>query len=141
MSLPGLTLCSECRQYRDKEVHPPIEERDLDVHIEVMEEQLRGERKVQEAIEREGTHPCAICGRPSLPGRYCCSDRCRGVARHGRGVRFVVDGVEGTLREHAERLGLKKKTVQKRIERGADVIEAFHATVDSRPLWKRRTLS
>lgn len=140
MSLPGLTLCAECRQYKDKEVRPPVEERDLDIHIEVMEEQLRGERTIRESIEKKGgTRPCMICGRPSLPGRCCCSSGCRSLARSKSGFTFVVDGIEATIEEHSDRRRLKKHTVRKRIQRGASLEEALHAPVDSRPLWERRT--
>jgi len=118
-----------------------VVERDLDIHIEVMEEQFRGEHRWQDRIEEEGTHPCGLCERPALPGRIYCSPRCRGRAPRIGGQVFLLDGIEASLVEHARRLGLKKDTVIKRVSRGVDPIEALMTPLDDRPLWERRQSS
>jgi hypothetical protein len=115
-----------------------VVERDLDIHTEVMEERLRGGRHWQDRIEKEGTHPCGLCGRPALPGRLYCSPSCRGRAPRVGGGLLLFDGVEASLVEHARRLGLDKSTVLKRVSRGMDPAEALTAAIDERPLWKRR---
>jgi len=135
--LPGGPYCAECRDA--KKIEPPYVERDLDLHIEVMEERVRGERRWRDRIEKEGTHPCGLCGRPALPGRLYCSPRCRGCAPRVGGAIFVLDGIEASMVQHARRLGLKKDTVIKRVSRGMDPLEALTTPIDERPLWERRS--
>lgn len=122
--------CAECRDV--ELVKSPYVERDLDIHIELMEERLKGKTRWKDRLGKEGTHPCRFCGRPALPGRIYCSPRCRGASRKIGGVQVVLDGVKDSLVGHARRRGIKDTTYLMRVFRGHDPIEALKKKV--RPL-------
>lgn len=140
VSVPRSIYCAECRdiaKYDIKDVPPPPTEHDLDVMTEVLAEQMRGETEIQDRIAEEGTRPCGLCGRPSLPWRLYCSPGCRGRAPRLGGSTFELDGIEDSFMGHARRLGFKYQTAFKRLERGMDPIEALTTPLDERPITER----
>jgi len=129
--LADCLYCAECREAQ--EVKSPYTERELDMHIEVMEERLQGGTKWRDRIREKGTHTCGLCGRPALPGRLYCSPRCRGTAPRVGGVQFELDGIKASFLGHARRRGIKDKTVLLRVARGMDPIKAL-----TTPLLKKK---
>ncbi len=72
-------------------------------------------------------NPCAHrnCGQPTLRGRLYCSTRCRGRAQSKKArATITIDGVEATLREHAQARGIDIGTVWCRLRGGATPEEA-----------------
>lgn len=138
VSVPRSIYCAECRD-DIIEVSPPMTDHDIDVVVEVLEEQMRGETAIQDRIaEMGGVRKCGFCGRPSLPWRLYCSPKCRGRAARLGPVTFELHGVEDSLVGHARRVGLNLWTVWKRVNRGMDPIEALTTPVDRRPLHERQ---
>lgn len=115
--------CAECRNA--EEVKSPFVERDLDVHIELMEERFQGGTKWKDRLEEKGTHCCKLCGHPALPGRIYCSPRCRGAAPRVGGAKIKLDGIKASFLEHARRLGIADRTALLRVSRGMNPIEAL----------------
>lgn len=76
--------------------------------------------------ERMGAVACLICGRPSPRGRMFCSSACRYIDRQQGGVKITIDGITATIREHADRVGVNRVTVSRRLSWGCSLEEAFH---------------
>lgn len=130
---PGCIYCQECRDraaepLNDKEARL-LQERD-DVDVVLLRERLAGKGPMMRRLKRQGTHPCGLCGRPSLPGRQYCSERCRTRARAGERSQVELDGTVATLLEHAARIGLGRSTVYKRLKLGMTPVEALTRPID-----------
>jgi len=131
---PGAIYCAECRGRAIERLEADSE---LDVEILIFQEVLEG-GPVTRRLERQGTHPCGLCGRPAVPGRQYCSDRCRTRARAGERGQVKLNGMVATFLEHAARRGLGRSTVYKRLKLGLTPLEALTRPVD--PEMRRRAL-
>lgn len=106
---------------------------ELDVKLLTLDDRLRLDGPRLRRLRRLGTSPCLVCERPCFPGHLYCSDACRvEVRRHGA-PRVELDGVEATVREHADRRGLSYSTVWGRLRAGVGLKEAL-----ARPAGPRR---
>ena len=137
VSVSRSIYCQTCKDDVE-EVPPPQTDLDLEIHTEVLEEQMRDETSIQDRIEEYGTRECGICGRPSLPWRLYCSPTCRGRAARLGPATFELDGVTDSLMGHARRLGINDSTVRKRMRKaGMTPVEALTTPLDERPLFER----
>lgn len=135
---PGGVYCRKCQSKAAK----PLEETDSeewgDIQLLLFSEKVRGENTTASLIERYGTRPCGICGKPSLPNHQYCSERCRTRARMGEQQMIEIDGIVASVPEHAHRLGIKDNTFYKRMRKGVSIKEALTKPIDKE--MRRRAL-
>jgi len=128
--------CHDIRLHNRKATDLPPTEHELEVTTEVLAEQIRGETAIQDRIARLGTGECVVCGRPTIPGRLCCSPQCRGCVARKSGIPFEHNGVVDCLRGHLKRSGISVKTYEKRVQRGLTIAQALTIPLhDRKALW------
>ena len=94
----------------------------------LVREAMAGGGDLTDRIQLYGPGSCVICDGPTIPGRLCCSSRCRVASKRGEGV-MEVDGIEATPVAHARRLGINRTTFLMRLRR-MSVREALARPVD-----------
>lgn len=131
--------CEECAKH--KVVSPPETDYELDIHTEVLEEQIHGKNKIQKRLAERGPGVCGACGRPCLPWKVYCSDACHGRAPRLGPATFELDGIVDSLLGHAARLGINEVTVRKRMRKhGMGPIEALTKPVDLKMSRRKKKL-
>ena len=101
---------------------------DAELGVVLLRERLQPKRQqkyVTRRLERQRPAPCLVCGHDSVPGRLYCSPHCR---RQGHTIE--LDGVTGTVLEHAKRRGLAPSTVYRRLQLGRTPLEALTEPID-----------
>lgn len=135
----GSIYCDEgCRFFRGSQPGvQPQDDSDLDLHALTLREKLAGGGPLTRRIARYGTHPCRGCGRETIPGRLYCSESCRAEARQRPQV-VELDGEVLTVLGHAERLGIGRSTLYRRLQLGLSLEDALKRPVD--PEMRRRAV-
>lgn len=139
MARPGSIYCPECQKRSSEALRAPGEAGELDLDVVTLPGKAGQERAVLRRLERVGTHPCGLCGRPALPGRQYCSEGCRTRARAGERSQVELNGTVTTLLEHADRLGMPWSTIYTRLRRGLTPEQALTRPVDEEMRRRRLT--
>ena len=127
LAAPGRIYCAGCVAAP----RPPSEGcAEPDVQVLTLSERLAGGGPLTRRLAKYGPSVCGVCGGDSMPGRLYCSGKCRSRARRPGAGEVELDGVTATPLAHADRLGLGRSTLYRRLQLGLSVQEALTRPVN-----------